>query len=156
MLARCRHRTWCESWLLRFFVLLYVGVAHRLTPQPAAFGCALPPLTFSIGKLLGLGNITAFVAGSMIVFDNLNAIESRLILVDSQLMFYCGLALYTALRYWKRRNEVNVTTRTTVYGSFRSSREVRLTCARTLPVASRRACLSELETAQFASSVTRP
>jgi uncharacterized oligopeptide transporter (OPT) family protein len=72
----------------------------------AAFGCALPPLTFAIGKLLGLRDATAFLGGCCVIFDLMNTIESRLILVDSQLMFYCGLALWTALKYWKRRNEV--------------------------------------------------
>ncbi len=71
----------------------------------ASFGCALPPLTFSIARKLGMSNATAFVAGAMVVFDLMNTIESRLILVDSQLMFYCGLALWTALKFWARRNE---------------------------------------------------
>ena len=59
-----------------------------------------------IARKMGMSNSTAFLSGCMVVFDCLNAIESRLILVDSQLMFYCGLALYTALRFWERRNEV--------------------------------------------------
>lgn len=38
----------------------------------------------------------------LFMFDNLNLIESRLILIDSQLIFYCALALWFALVYWQR------------------------------------------------------
>lgn len=83
--------------------------------RAATFGCALAPLTFSIAKKLGLRDSTAFVAGCCLVFDLMNTIESRLILVDSQLMFYCGLALWTALKYWKRRNEVGAPMQPSAY-----------------------------------------
>ncbi len=53
----------------------------------AAFGCALPPLTFMICKKLRMSNSTSFLAGSMVVFDLMNSIESRLVLMDSQVMF---------------------------------------------------------------------
>jgi hypothetical protein len=63
---------------------------------------------FSIARKMGLSNTTAFLAGNFIVFDFLNLMECRYILVDSQLMFYCGLALWLALKFWER---VNVTVR---------------------------------------------
>ena len=74
---------------------------RRSSPFAAAiFGCALVPLTYMILRQLGGSKWGAILGASFIIFDDLNLIESRLILVDAQLLFYCALALYTALRYW--------------------------------------------------------
>lgn len=67
---------------------------------PAFFGCLLPPCLFSIAKKMGMSNSVAFLVGSLSVFDSMEVVESRHILVDSQLMFYCGLSLWFALKYW--------------------------------------------------------
>ena len=72
----------------------------------AFFGCLVPPLTFSIARKLGASDGPAFLAGCFIVFDMMNVIESRHVLVDSPLMFYCALSLWLALKYWQRRDEV--------------------------------------------------
>ena len=74
----------------------------------AFFGSALPPVTFSIAKKMGCSNSVAFLCGSMIVFDCMQVIESRHVLVDSQLMFYCGLSLWFALKYWDAVERVRV------------------------------------------------
>ena len=42
-------------------------------------------------------------SSDLVCFDNLNIIESRLILMDSQVLFYCCLSLYCALCLWKTK-----------------------------------------------------
>jgi dolichyl-phosphate-mannose--protein O-mannosyl transferase len=74
--------------------------------HPAFFGCLLAPFTFSIACKLGASAWPAFLAGCFVVFDLMNTIESRHILVDSQLMFYSALSLWLALKYWERCNNV--------------------------------------------------
>jgi hypothetical protein len=81
-----------------------VELAHPPT-LAATFGCLLAPLTFSIAKKLGASSGPAFLAGCFCAFDMMNVLESRHILVDSQLMFYCALCLWLALRYWKQCQE---------------------------------------------------
>jgi dolichyl-phosphate-mannose--protein O-mannosyl transferase len=73
----------------------------------AFFGCLLPPCLFSIARKMGMSNSVAFLVGSLSVFDSMEVIESRHILVDSQLMFYCGLSLWFALKYWDALERVS-------------------------------------------------
>ncbi len=54
----------------------------------------------------------ALVGGFFINLDMMNVIESRLILTDSQLMFYSALALYVALKFWARLNALAATSAT--------------------------------------------
>ncbi len=61
---------------------------------------------FSIAKKFGMSNSVALLVGSFTVFDSMSVIESRLILVDSQLMFHCGFSLWFAMKYWEARNTV--------------------------------------------------
>jgi dolichyl-phosphate-mannose--protein O-mannosyl transferase len=68
----------------------------------------LAPLTFSIARKLGVSTSAAFLAGCFAAFDMMNVLESRHILVDSQLMFYCALSLWLGLKWFKRCNEVGV------------------------------------------------
>lgn len=79
----------------------------------ATFGCMLAPLTFSIARKLGVSTSAAFLAGCFAAFDMMNVLESRHILVDSQLMFYCALSLWLGLKWFKRCNEgpMSVSTR---------------------------------------------
>jgi dolichyl-phosphate-mannose--protein O-mannosyl transferase len=74
----------------------------------ATFGSFLPPLTYSVCRKLSLSEAASFTVGCLVLFDLLNIIEARHILVDSQLMFYCALSLWLALKYWDRLNTVRV------------------------------------------------
>lgn len=47
--------------------------------------------------------VGSLVAAGMFCFDNLNVIESRLILMDSQITFYLVLSLYCALHLWSTK-----------------------------------------------------
>ena len=44
----------------------------------------LPPVVFSIARKFGCTNKGAFLAASFVIFDMLNATESRLVLMDAQ------------------------------------------------------------------------
>ena len=69
------------------------------------FGCFLPPLVYALLRQFRVTRAGAIVGGCLVNFDMLNLMESRLILTDSQLMFYSALSLYVALRFWRRLNE---------------------------------------------------
>ena len=75
-------------------------MALRVTS--ALFGWAFPLLMHAAVLNMGGAPISALLAGCLAMFDMLNVIESRLILVDSQLMFYLALSLVVALKFWKR------------------------------------------------------
>jgi len=45
------------------------------------------------------------LAAGLLLFDMLNNIEGRLILMDVQLVFWCTLSLYVAIKWWDRLNE---------------------------------------------------
>ena len=67
-----------------------------------SFGSATAPVMYGIVRGFG-GGIWAGVLGAMLLtFDNLNLGEARLVLIDSQLIFWCALTLFTAQRWWAR------------------------------------------------------
>ena len=53
------------------------------------------PLIYSICRRMGCRVVSASLAAVLFLTDNLNLIESRLILVDSQLVFLAALSLWT-------------------------------------------------------------
>lgn len=66
----------------------------------AFFGSLCVPLMYLVCRELRIG-ITSSVLGALLpLLDSLLLIESRLILTDSQLMFYLNLTLLCALRFW--------------------------------------------------------
>ena len=69
----------------------------------AAFSVATVPITYMIGRELRLSPYGSMVSASAVLFDNLGIIEGRLILMDSQLLFFCQLALYCALKLWQTK-----------------------------------------------------
>ena len=77
-------------------------MSTRLFDVAAFFGALLPPLTYLIAKELGAARSGRILAAAFVIFDGLNHVESRLLLTDSQLMFYSALALFVALKYWNR------------------------------------------------------
>lgn len=66
----------------------------------AAFGCATVPFIYSIARRLGCSVWASILVTTFFLLDNLNLIESRLILVDSQLIFYSVLSLWIGLCYF--------------------------------------------------------
>ena len=75
---------------------------YILRAVSATFGSLLVPLVFSIARKLGCTNKGALLAGCFVTFDMLNTTESRLVLMDAQLMFYSTLSLWLALKFWQR------------------------------------------------------
>lgn len=73
-----------------------------LRQTSAFFGSLSVPLTYGIARQLGLSQIGSATAASMLLFDMLNTIESRLVLIDSQVLFFSQLALFCALLLWKQ------------------------------------------------------
>lgn len=70
----------------------------------AAFGSATAPLLYGIVRNFG-GSVSAAVFTTlMYILDGLNVGEARLILIDSQLIFWCAAALFCAQLWWTRWN----------------------------------------------------
>lgn len=73
---------------------------YPLREIAAVFGVVTVPLMYTTARTLGMSWIGALVSAGLFCFDNLNIIESRLILMDSQIVFYLVLSLYCALKLW--------------------------------------------------------
>ena len=71
----------------------------------AFFGTFTPLWTYYIARNWGTSIPASFLAASFVIFDILNVVEARLILVDSQLIFWCSLALLTAQMWWRKLND---------------------------------------------------
>lgn len=69
----------------------------------AVFGSCSPPLTFLVGQELGWSPLASLVPAFAIAFDHLNVVESRLILMDAQLLAFSVACLLCALRMWGSR-----------------------------------------------------
>jgi dolichyl-phosphate-mannose-protein mannosyltransferase len=78
----------CKFWVLR--------------ATAAVFGSATAPLMFGIARGFGGGIWAGILCASLFIFDNLNLTEARLVLIDSQLIFWCAATLWTAQRWWAR------------------------------------------------------
>jgi hypothetical protein len=78
------------------------GTPPKPSPSLAAFfGTLLAPLMYLVLGELGASRLACLVGGSLVTLDMLNLIESRLVLVDSQLMLYSVGAFYVGLRMWR-------------------------------------------------------
>jgi dolichyl-phosphate-mannose--protein O-mannosyl transferase len=124
--------TWLHVCLCRF-----VNIGEQYGPNckfmalrvtSAVFGCFMVPLMYGIARQWGVSVRGALLAGLLLNFDGLNTIEGRLILMDSQLMFWyethihplpcitavvvllqpvycrCAASLFAAQLWWKRLN----------------------------------------------------
>ncbi|KAI0559237.1 Dolichyl-phosphate-mannose--protein mannosyltransferase family GT39 [Gracilaria domingensis] len=74
---------------------------YPLREVAAVFGVITVPLMYATARTLGMSWVGALVCAGLFCFDNLNIIESRLILMDSQITFYLVLSLYCAFKLWK-------------------------------------------------------
>ena len=66
----------------------------------AIFGSAVAPLIYAICREVGLSLPASVVPAAMQALDILVVIESRLILLEGQLMFFVALCLWCALKLW--------------------------------------------------------
>jgi dolichyl-phosphate-mannose--protein O-mannosyl transferase len=55
-----------------------------------------------IARGWGGGIWSGLLCAAFFLFDNLNLVESRLVLIDSQLIFWCAFALMCAQKWWAR------------------------------------------------------
>lgn len=69
----------------------------------AVFSIATVPNTYMIARTMGMFYQGAVLSTIMVLFDFLGIIEGRLILMDSQLLFFCQLSLLCALILWRTR-----------------------------------------------------
>lgn len=76
---------------------------YPLREVAAVFGAITVPLMYTTGRKIGMSWVGAFLCAGLFCFDNLNIIESRLILMDSQIVFYLVLSLYCALHLWSSK-----------------------------------------------------
>ena len=76
---------------------------YPLREVAAVFGVVTVPLMYTTARTLGVSWAGSLLCAGLFCFDNLNVIESRLILMDSQIVFYLVLSLYCALHLWKSR-----------------------------------------------------
>lgn len=69
----------------------------------AFFGAALSPLCYLISRELGLSVPASLFPAIVQAVEQLAVIESRLVLLDAQLMFWMAVCLLCALRMWGRK-----------------------------------------------------
>ena len=62
------------------------------------------PIVFYTARELRLSKCVSATVAWLLIFDVMNAVQGRLILLDAQLVFYVALSLLIALKYWKRCN----------------------------------------------------
>lgn len=69
---------------------------------PALLGVALTPLTYLICRSLQLKPISALLGSMLITFENALATQSRLILLDSPLVFFTALSTYSFIKFYNQ------------------------------------------------------
>jgi hypothetical protein len=70
----------------------------------ATLGTLLIPVVYYIARELMLPQMSCVLIAWLVMFDGLNATESRFILTDAHMMFYVGASFLIAVKFWKRRN----------------------------------------------------
>ncbi|KAF8584026.1 glycosyltransferase family 39 protein [Ramaria rubella] len=77
----------------------YVGIRAL----PALFGSLTVPLVYAIMKESGYPTIVSAFSACIILFDNAHIAQTRLILLDAQLVFFTALSIYSYVRFRKLR-----------------------------------------------------
>jgi dolichyl-phosphate-mannose-protein mannosyltransferase len=77
----------------------YVGIRAL----PAILGSLTIPVVYMTMKESGYPNIVAAFSAAIILFDNAHIAQSRLILLDAQLIFFIALSIYSYVRFRKLR-----------------------------------------------------
>jgi dolichyl-phosphate-mannose-protein mannosyltransferase len=73
-----------------------------LRATSAAFGAVTVPLVYLITRNFGGSMHAGIFSALLLCFDGLNSGESRLILIDAQVIFWCAMALWIAQIWWRR------------------------------------------------------
>ncbi len=71
----------------------------------ALLGTLLVPVVVDFAKQLGFSQAAAVLAGCMVLFDNALVTQTRLILLDSMLIFFCVVAAYCWVRFYNERGQ---------------------------------------------------
>lgn len=67
----------------------------------AIFGAFLSPILYLICQHLSLSYSASLLVAFMVIFEHVSIVQSRLILLDAQLITYMALALLCALHMWR-------------------------------------------------------
>ncbi|KAG0210827.1 hypothetical protein BGX31_001807, partial [Mortierella sp. GBA43] len=78
----------------------YVG----LRALPAFLGAMTVPIVYMTMREAGFPIVTCVLAGFLITFDNMLVTQTRLILLDSMLVFFMVCSIYSYVRFYKTRN----------------------------------------------------
>ena len=73
-------------------------IALRLLP--ALMGAALSPIAYRTMRNMGATSFGSLLAGVMVIFENGLTTQSRLILLDSSLIFFTGLTVMFWTDFW--------------------------------------------------------
>ena len=100
----------------------------------AFFGTLTAPIFYAIARNWGGSKLAGVIAAAAFIFDGLNTTEDRLILTDSQLIFWIAASLLAAQRWWRMYNEhdiaVGLFTKRDPKGRYPTSREMALANSR--------------------------
>lgn len=77
---------------VKYYLMRYIS---------AFFSVLTVPLTYVIARLLRLSVTGSVLSTASVLLDFMGLIEGRLILMDSQLLFFCQLSLALALLLWR-------------------------------------------------------
>ena len=80
-------------------------VEYRL--GPAICGSLLVPMTYTIVKDLGGGTLAAIIASSLLLLDNAHVTQTRLILLDSYLVFFIIGSVMCWTKFCKYNNSIS-------------------------------------------------
>ncbi|KAF9191570.1 hypothetical protein BGZ51_007133 [Haplosporangium sp. Z 767] len=78
----------------------YIG----LRALPAFLGAMTVPVVYMTMREAGFPILTCALAGIFITFDNMMVTQTRLILLDSMLVFFMVCSIYSYIRFYKTRN----------------------------------------------------
>ncbi|KAK9765558.1 Dolichyl-phosphate-mannose--protein mannosyltransferase 4 [Basidiobolus ranarum] len=70
----------------------------------AVFGSLLVPVVYETLRECGFSVVACAVCACLVIFDNTLVAQSRLILLDSILILFMALAIYSYVRFYKLRN----------------------------------------------------
>lgn len=74
----------------------------------AIFGSLTVPVFYRLCRLLRLTTYASVLGALFILFDSMHIIQSRIVMVDSVLVFYTCLSLMAALMLWDAKNVVTI------------------------------------------------
>ncbi|KAF9403182.1 hypothetical protein BGX21_006548 [Mortierella sp. AD011] len=78
----------------------YVG----LRALPASLGALTVPIIYMTMREAGYPILTCALAGFLVTFDNMLVTQTRLILLDSMLVFFMVCSIYSYVKFYKTRN----------------------------------------------------